>query len=202
MLNNSAGLWWKIQTKKINNLIIFFFILGIIGCSLIPVNQENIQVYKPSSASNKIWSEGGAEHTKNIPTLSSPTDINYQQGSTGHSISWIANDDNPNNYVITKDGLNVKSGTWTSGNPITINVDGLSPSSYTYAITVYDAGNNSVSDSVNVVISEVPTDTTDKSRLDFGSNGYWFLSGTFIISSTILMVGIIALVYILRERNY
>jgi len=87
------------------------------------------------------------------PVVDSPADITYEEGTTGHSISWIATDNNPGNYIIYKDGVEVDSGSWTSSVPITINVDGLTVGSYNYTIVVSDAFNNTAINTVFVKVT-------------------------------------------------
>jgi plastocyanin len=90
------------------------------------------------------------------PTIDHPDDITYEGGSTGHAISWNPNDNNPNSYIITKNGSLVESGTW-SGGPITFSVDGLNRGSYAYVCTIFDLDAQSASDTVIVnVIDTTP----------------------------------------------
>jgi len=96
------------------------------------------------------------------PILTSPSDFSYEQSTTGHNITWTATDTNPDTYIVYKDDVEIASGTWTSGVPITVNVDGLNIGSYNYTIIVVDTSSNSARDTVivTVVDSDVPTDTT------------------------------------------
>jgi len=87
------------------------------------------------------------------PTINSPDDITYEEGETGYSITWIANDDNPNKYTITKNDTVVDSGDWESGEGITIDFNGLEVGIYTYVCTVNDTNGNSVSDEVTVTVT-------------------------------------------------
>ncbi len=59
-----------------------------------------------------------------LPTIDSPADIQYEAGSTGHSISWHPSDSAPASYQILIDGSQSESGSWTGG-AITANIDGL-----------------------------------------------------------------------------
>ena len=104
-------------------------------------------------------SNNASEKTLDItpPVLDSPADITYEEGTTGHIINWNATDNNPGNYIIYREGVEVDSGSWTSGVAITINVDGLTVGSYNYTIKVTDAFSNTATDTVlvNVTSSEV-----------------------------------------------
>ncbi len=92
---------------------------------------------------------------ENSPSINSPTDISYQEGETGNSIIWKATDDNPTTYAITQNDQQVASGSWSSGNPITISIDGLTVGTYTYTSTVNDGDGLMDSDSVTVIVSPV-----------------------------------------------
>jgi len=88
------------------------------------------------------------------PILNSPTDIAYEEGTTGYNITWTSTDNNPGTYIIYKDSVEIASGTWTSGVPITISIDGLSPGGYNYTIIVYDEFNNLAQDTVIVTVQD------------------------------------------------
>lgn len=94
------------------------------------------------------------------PLIDNPSDIAYDVATTGHNIIWTPTDDRPVVFNIKRNGTIVLSGGW-NGEPITINVDYLSPGTYEYNLTVIDEGNNAVSDVVIVsVTGELPTTAT------------------------------------------
>ncbi|MEX2721784.1 MAG: hypothetical protein Q6362_010300, partial [Candidatus Wukongarchaeota archaeon] len=105
----------------------------------------------------------------NNPTIDSPSDITYEVNTTGHSITWNPSDEYPLSYNVTRDGVLVFNRPWNGGS-ITINVDGLSPSTYEYTCTVYDVAGNSASDSVTVIVTEASSqdggDSDDNNPLD------------------------------------
>ena len=86
------------------------------------------------------------------PTLSTPIDITYEEGTTGHTITWTATDDNPDYYVITKNGTVIAEGQWNSMTNITISIDGLTSGIYLYQITINDTSDNRATDSVLVTV--------------------------------------------------
>ena len=95
-----------------------------------------------------------------IPTIDSPADISYVEGETGNSITWNPSDPHPLGYEIFRDGVLAKSGAWnSSGETISISVDGLTPGDYNYTISIADLGNNIVVDQINVAVTS-PTTTT------------------------------------------
>ncbi|MFX1483656.1 MAG: hypothetical protein ACFFCP_10745 [Promethearchaeota archaeon] len=96
------------------------------------------------------------------PTIDTPTDINYDEGSAGGSITWDPADTYPISYNIYRDSLLVKSGAWnTSSETVSISVSGLSVGQYNYTIVVYDVGGNSASDLVWVTVSDTTPPTID-----------------------------------------
>ncbi|MBW1784770.1 MAG: hypothetical protein JRL30_29005, partial [Deltaproteobacteria bacterium] len=86
------------------------------------------------------------------PTLTSPADITYNEGSTGNQIVWIANDLNPNTYSITNNSVEFESGNWIDGQTFTVNIDGHPIGEYTYVITIYDIDGISASDTVIITV--------------------------------------------------
>jgi len=103
-------------------------------------------------------SNNASEKTLDItpPVVDSPADITYEEGTTGHIISWNATDNDPGNYIISREGVEIDSGSWTSGVAITINVDGLTAGSFIYTIEVTDAFNNTATDTVLVTVTSIP----------------------------------------------
>ncbi|UCG02614.1 MAG: hypothetical protein JSW11_01210, partial [Candidatus Heimdallarchaeota archaeon] len=119
------------------------------------------------------------------PTLTSPEDISYIEGSTGYNISWVAIDSDPDNYFIYKDGLRFEKGSWISGNPIQISIDGLSSGSYSYTLIVEDTYENLVFDTVVVTVIDiamVPSLTSSNDiTYEEGATGnmiYWTVIGS------------------------
>ncbi|MFX1483155.1 MAG: CARDB domain-containing protein [Promethearchaeota archaeon] len=93
------------------------------------------------------------------PTIDHPADFDYDEGETGNVIIWTPDDLHPKNFTIFRDGNVEDSGPW-DGSAISIDVDGLSPGSYSYSVLVYDFGGNSVSDTVIVTVNEIAATTT------------------------------------------
>ncbi len=97
------------------------------------------------------------------PTINNPSDIEYIEGTTGHSITWSPYDAYPASYEVYRNGSLIESGGW-SGDSITINVDGLGIGSYNYTIVVYDKSGNWAKDTVFVTVKEAPD--TDPPTID------------------------------------
>ena len=129
------------------------------------VHNVTLQVFDASL--NSAVDQISVTVTDNLaPTISSPSDIQYNETTIGNTISWSANDLHPGGYQIYRDSELVSSGSWT--NNIVINVDGLTLGSYTYLVNVTDASGNSVQDTVSVTVVDGTTPvTTHPSDLDY-----------------------------------
>jgi subtilisin family serine protease len=87
------------------------------------------------------------------PTIDAPIDFEYDEFSIGHAITWHPIDANPQSYLIYKDGVLVKSGTWNSSSEVVgISVDNLNLGVYNYTIVVIDADSNTASDQVTITV--------------------------------------------------
>jgi hypothetical protein len=96
-----------------------------------------------------------------VPTINNPNDVTYTEGEVGNSITWQALDDNPRAYEVVRNGVVIKAGLWNSSSEqIIVSVDGLASGLYTYLLSVFDAGNHVMSDSVLVTVLEVTGTTT------------------------------------------
>lgn len=106
------------------------------------------------------------------PTIDSPSDFEYTEGSMGHTITWSPSDNNPDAYEVLKNGTMIHSGIW-NGSGINVNLDGLNAGVYNYTLVVYDESGNSASDTVFVtVIESVPMiDNPDDIQYESGTTG-------------------------------
>ena len=95
------------------------------------------------------------------PTVDNPPNFEIFLGVTGNEIVWDADDLNPDNYVVMMDDSEYATDSWTSGT-ISIDIDGLSAGVHVFTMTVYDADENSASDSVSIlVINDATAPTID-----------------------------------------
>lgn len=86
-----------------------------------------------------------------------PADITYVQGDLGHTIEWyITTADllNPT-YSIYRNTTLLSSGTWSSGIPVTVNVDALAAGTYAFRIEVNNK--NEIAEDIVIVTVTVPT---------------------------------------------
>ncbi len=90
------------------------------------------------------------------PVIDHPSDVAYDEGTTGYSITWSPYDLNPYRYTIFREHVSIKSGSWNSSSEkITTSVDGLPQGTYNYTLQVLDTAQNSASDEVLVIVNEV-----------------------------------------------
>jgi ABC-type transport system substrate-binding protein len=136
------------------------------------------EFYEISKNPSYHWLPVESPHTGLAPLVSSPGDIEYEVGTTGHEIAWIASDDDPLIYMVLKDNTPIISSSW-NGDDIHVSIDGLSLGHYNYTLILMDYSLNMVSDTVWVnVVPLSPTTTTN------GTNG----PGDGILSTIILVV--------------
>ncbi|MHA1964587.1 MAG: hypothetical protein ACXACG_03235 [Candidatus Thorarchaeota archaeon] len=140
------------------------------------------------------------------PVVESPDDIAYEEGESGHSITWNATDQNPGGYMVLKDDVDVQHGFWNSSSEeIMVNADGLSAGSYNYTIVFYEASGNYTSDTVMVDVSAPPITTTTTTTTGTGTaNGFDLAE---LISENMLLIGVgggvvvlIVAIVVLRKR--
>ena len=117
--------------------------LSIVVVSLLLMGLQTIDVSGVKSIRNAI-----DDHL--APTVSSPPDIIYTEGSIGIDISWEIYDNNPSHYYITKDDVTVKNMLWDAPDAIAmIWVDGLAVGNYEYMVYACD-DTRTTTDSVRV----------------------------------------------------
>ncbi len=117
------------------------------------------------------------------PSIDDVADFEYEEGSTGNSITWHPSDVNPDYYSITRDGEFFDDGPWLGG-AINIDVDGLAYGTYTFICFVNDTEGQSATDSVVVTVTD-SIDPILNSPLDViytegdtGNNIIWIASDT------------------------
>ncbi|MBN2230461.1 MAG: right-handed parallel beta-helix repeat-containing protein, partial [Candidatus Thorarchaeota archaeon] len=93
------------------------------------------------------------------PTIDSPSDVTYDAGESGASITWAPRDGHPSTFQIYRNGTSIASGPWGGGD-IPIDVDGLGIGTYNYTLKVTDLAGNVKIDTVYVFVrfdSKPPT---------------------------------------------
>ncbi|MBN2149920.1 MAG: hypothetical protein JW839_00610 [Candidatus Lokiarchaeota archaeon] len=128
----------------------------------VPINVDGLAVGTYTFQMNANDGLGGSVQDEVLvtvanvaPTISSPADVSYVHGTTGHAISWIVTDASVGaaSYTVYRNGTPVATGPWTPGNPVPISVDGLAVGSYNYTIVADDDLGGSVQDIVIVMVT-------------------------------------------------
>lgn len=122
-----------------------------------------------------------------VPTVNSPTDIEYEAGSIGNTITWNTFDLAPSFFEIYRDGILIKQQPWNS-TVISIVIDSLSAGTYSYSLTLYDESGNSISDEVRVIVTVITTETSTTTT-------YNTLYLSIILASGIVGVIIVLIVF-------
>jgi parallel beta-helix repeat protein len=106
---------------------------------------------------DSLWLE---VHDTVSPLVEGMGSYEYEGGSLGHLITWNVSDYAPNSYVVFRNGTEVKSGNWSTGQ-IVVSVDGLNPYLYNYTIVLDDTSGNPNSDTVTVIVTDTLTPAID-----------------------------------------
>ncbi len=109
------------------------------------------------------------------PTINNPPPIEYECGDSGYWIVWTPSDLFPSYYEILQNNSGYQSGTW-NGSQIVASVDGLSLGIWNFTIQVFDIGNNSVTNTVMVTVTDTtPPEISAPSDLEYeaGTEGHF-----------------------------
>ena len=88
--------------------------------------------------------------------ISHPADVHMNETDTGRSITWVLSGLHPADFEVRRNSTLVASGPWNStGEHITVSLDGLSPGAHEYNATIVGGGGNTVSDVVLVTVDRV-----------------------------------------------
>ncbi|MHA1928554.1 MAG: hypothetical protein ACTSV2_08245, partial [Candidatus Thorarchaeota archaeon] len=124
-------------------------------------------------------------------SIDTPADITFVNGTTGNEIVWTPTSNDPGHYAVFQNGSEIDSGSW-NGNPLTVDVDGLSPGTYIYEVIVSHILGYTVTDLVEVVVTAAADDTTTVPE----SADYLII---IIIIAAIL--GVVVVIIIMKKRK-
>lgn len=130
------------------------------------------------------------------PSIDSPADLTYIQGSTGNTIYWAVSEPNPYQYTLYLNGTIYATNSW-NGSSLQFNVDGLDIGIYNFTLLVSDTFSNYAYDSVIVGVKGHGVVST---AIAFYSDTELFLSG-IPGSGTVTDPYIIEQVYLLSGDN-
>lgn len=124
-----------------------------------PLGVYNVTLYLEDKSGNSItattWVTVG---DSTDPTINSPDDLEFVEGTEGKNITWTCGDLLPSSYTITVNGTEAASGEWT-GQSVLFNVSDFEPGTYVVKLTLYDTSGNSNSDTVIVTVLALPDDS-------------------------------------------
>ena len=108
-----------------------------------------------------------------IPTISSPADIDIIQGDP-QEIIWYFSDNNPTFYVLEVNQQVLANSSWVALPFIQERLESYIPGYYNFALTLYDASGNIVSDTVIVRIyaNNLNSNTQTSQPPSGGSSGF------------------------------
>jgi hypothetical protein len=89
------------------------------------------------------------------PLVNHPPNLEFTEGTTGHTITWSCIENNPAAYEIYQNDSLIESDEW-EGLDIIVSVDGLTPSTYNYTLIVFDTSKNIGNDSVLITVIAAP----------------------------------------------
>lgn len=93
------------------------------------------------------------------PSLTTPEDIQFKFGDASHNLAWMLQDMNPFSYEVFMNSTLIASGTWNStGETVTITLDGIPIGVHFFTIYVTDFAGNEASDMV--IVTVLPDSTT------------------------------------------
>ncbi|MHA2383790.1 MAG: NosD domain-containing protein [Candidatus Thorarchaeota archaeon] len=97
------------------------------------------------------------------PTVDSPADIEFEEGATGYSITWVIDDLDPGTYTIYRNEVPIINEVWDTSQ-ISISLNGLSAGIYNFTLVLFDGSDNTAVDIVIVTVTEIaPTTSTTTS---------------------------------------
>jgi hypothetical protein len=137
-----------------------------------------------------IWGGAGAIYTHGsrfskwtMPSISHPADITYVHSTPGHNITWTITDASTSttSYVVLCNGSSAGSGSWASGTPFNITIDGLAVGRYNYTISAADGLGGIIDDTVLVRVTNVPPSVVGPADMTFdhatpGHNITWIVT--------------------------
>ncbi len=126
------------------------------------------------------------------PTFTSkpPHIYNMTEGTTGNILNWTAVDHSPSTYKLYVDGTLVANGTWTSGTPISYNIDAFSVGTHNVTLVIFDEVGNNATSSVTVAVASPSLIPEVPIPLEY-----------LIIIVVIVIVLLVVAIYLIKKRR-
>ncbi len=140
-----------------------FWISGVqINVSLdsISLGTHNFSIILSDGLGRIIQDNVVVHVTNHLPLFTSPIDVMYTTGSSGHYLTWLASDPTTglSSYAIYQNDTHVTGGPWNSGEAVNISIDGLLAGVYNFTIVINDGLGGLAQDTV--IVSVVSPDNT------------------------------------------
>lgn len=126
------------------------------------------------------------------PTIDSPADMAFIEGTTNNQIVWNPTDEYPDRFEVIRNDSVIVEGSW-GGSRLVVTVDALEVGTHTLTLTVYDKSGNSVSDSVEVQVIPVSTPPEPTPEIP------WMMIG--VAAAGIGVVVVIGALFYVRKRK-
>ncbi|MHA2252702.1 MAG: DNRLRE domain-containing protein [Candidatus Kariarchaeaceae archaeon] len=94
-----------------------------------------------------------------LPTVTPPANVVYVVGTTGHFLTFNANDDHPKAYIWFLNGTEMGYEPWYGG-VFNLSIDELAIGLWIINVTLYDLSGNNITVSVMVEVIPIPPDYT------------------------------------------
>jgi hypothetical protein len=174
------------------------------NATFLPVGVYRLQVRVNDTYSNaRIASLSvTVEDTTRPAWVQTPADVDYETGTTGHTLAWTPYDLAPANAQILRNGSLIDTLSWTTRTQIlTISVDGLSAGVYNYTIVARDGSGNSLADSVWVRVT-APTTTQPTGGIgDIVNLILNVLTNGYVVAGIVLAIAIASVVRGKKHRK-
>jgi len=106
---------------------------------------------------------GATESKPYGPWITHPTDISYDEGETGNTITWQVNSsaDTSGAYTVYRNGSTWTTGTWSNATNFQVNVDGCLPGPWNFTISAADSQGNATD---TVIVRHMEERNPDRDR--------------------------------------
>ncbi|MFQ5833185.1 MAG: hypothetical protein ACE5H4_10815 [Candidatus Thorarchaeota archaeon] len=162
----------------------------------------NFAMYNESSVDHNLVLRYNSFRDGDLPAITHPQDITYDEGATGYEISWSASDLNPAGYILEIDGAEVGRGLWNSSSEIvTLSVDGFALGDHECTIYFIEASGLNSSDTVIVSVNGDSTTTTTTTTSTDTTTPPPGLPDTLTLIAVVGGVGVLLIVIVILARR-
>ena len=159
------------------------------------VDGLSVGVYNYTLYLDDIWMNSAASTVfvtvvdDSPPSIDSPLFVFLLAGESTNNVTWTATDSDPTSYTVYQNGSVIETGTWTSGEPIVVDLSSLEWGVYNLTIVVTDAEGHAVADAVMVFV------------LPSTSGIQFTLDQIMILSIGIAGLGVVIILVLVKKRQ-